>query len=68
MSHPTLERRVQLVQQTEVPVTLDGEPACVGGYRNDFATVQRKDGKGGRVEFAWATVERVINNGGRFHS
>lgn len=60
--------RIELVQQTEVPITLDGHPAVVGGYRNEFATVQRLDGRGGRVEFAWPTVERVINNGGAFKS
>lgn len=52
--------RRDLVEQTEVPVTLDGEPAVIGGVSRDFALVQRADGRGGVVEFAWPTVFRII--------
>lgn len=60
--------RLALVEQKEVPVTLDGEPAVVFGYKLDFARVQRKDGRGGVVEFAWPTVKHVLEHGGNFKS
>jgi len=49
----------------ELPVTLDGLPAVVCGYRNDFATVRTLDGSR-QAEYAWSTLERVLTNGGRF--
>jgi hypothetical protein len=48
--------------------TLDGAPAYVAGSRLDFARVHRKDGKGGAVEFAWPTVERILTRHRRFES
>jgi hypothetical protein len=48
-------------------VTLDGEPAMVCGYRNDFATVCQLRGPL-RLEWAWETVARIISNGGDFRS
>lgn len=44
-----------------VHVTLDDQPAAVGGYVNDFAMVMTLDGKQ-RVEFAWATVDHIVRN------
>ncbi len=49
-------------------VTLDGAPATIGGTALPFAEVSRLDGKGGRVEYAWTTVARIVANGGRFVS
>ena len=53
-----VERRRELVEHH---VTLNGVNATISGVQNDFATIcQLPDGM--RVEFAWATVEHVINN------
>lgn len=61
------EDRVKYTECTSL--TLDGAPARVSGYLQDVATVRRKDGKGGGVEYAWATVKYVIENKeGRFRS
>lgn len=49
----------------ESGLTLDGQPATVGGYRNRYATVQSR---GNRVEFSWPTVKRIINTHRRFQS
>ena len=57
--------RLTLCQTTGV--TLDGEPASIVGYANDFATVAQRH-TGLRVEFAWATVARVVANGAAFKS
>lgn len=52
----------------ETKVTLDGEPARIIGWSHPFATVSRSDGRGGRVEYAWLTVARVVEAGGAFQS
>jgi hypothetical protein len=64
----SLDDRRWLVEDGRRAVLLDDEPAYVSGYRNEFATVQRKDGKGGKVEFAWATVERILSSHRTFRS
>ena len=48
-----------------VSVTLDGKPARIGGYRLPFPMVGNQEKS---VEFCWATVERVLSNGGAFKS
>lgn len=49
-------------------VTLDGKPAGIGGYVNDFAMVIALDGSN-RVEFAWETVDHIVRNrDGKFKS
>ena len=45
--------------------TLDGEPARIVGRCLPFARV-RSDTQD--VEFAWETIRRVMEEGGRFHS
>ncbi|HEX2242599.1 MAG TPA: hypothetical protein VHK27_04995 [Gammaproteobacteria bacterium] len=61
--HVRLSERQRL---TQIPVTLDGKPARVTGYRNEFATVRNQQYG---VEFAWATVAHIIaNRGGKFES
>jgi hypothetical protein len=63
------EIRQGLVEDSRLtPCFLDGHPAVVSGWRNDFATVMRKDGKGGDVTFAWATVARILERTRRFES
>lgn len=41
------------------PVFLDGMPAVVCGFRNEFATVASKSQS---VEFSWAAVKYVRDN------
>lgn len=57
---PTLDERVAL---TQTPVTLDGRPARITGYRNDFATDPARS-----AEWAWLTVARIVARGGNFKS
>lgn len=65
MSNPASERRREL---QEHEVTLNGKRAIVCGILNDYATVAVLPG-GERAEFAWSTVERVIEkNDGNFNS
>lgn len=53
-----ITRRQELVNEH---VTLDDQPAAIGGYMNDYAMVTTLDGKQ-RVEFAWATVDHIVRN------
>lgn len=65
----TIEQRQALVEDSRANgCTLDGYPAYVSGYRLDFAKVHRKSGKGGEVEFAWATVAHILSGHRRFQS
>ena len=50
------------------PVTLDGEPAKIVGFLNDFATVATVDAGGSSFEWSWRAVARVVSRGGRFSS
>ena len=50
---------------TVIP-TLNGYPAVVCGLKNDFATVATINGPAMNAEFAWSTVERVLQSGGQF--
>jgi hypothetical protein len=64
-----VEQREALVEDARANgCTLDGEPAYVSGSRLDFARVHRKDGRGGNVEFAWATVQRILSTHRNFQS
>jgi hypothetical protein len=65
---PDVAVRQHLVETGRMHVTLDGEPAVVSGWANEFASVQRKDGKGGTVTFAWATVQRILSTHRSFRS
>jgi len=60
-----VERRRELIMHE---VTLNGVRATIGGVMNDFATVrQMPNGLG--CDFAWATVEHIIeNHNGEFNS
>lgn len=46
---------------------LNGNKARISGIRNDFATVTDST-TNLSAEFAWATVERIVRNGGQFKS
>lgn len=50
---------------TNVPVTLDGQPAKVMGYNNDFPIVRSRINS---VEFSWPTVKRIIARDRAFKS
>lgn len=63
--HMAEERKRELVQTENV--TLNGEPAKIAGYKLDFANVRQLDGPI-VAEFAWQTVERIVNNGGNFRA
>lgn len=58
----TLDERRKLC---DAHVTLNGNPAIVCGTHNDFATVATLP-NGARYEYAWATVARIVANGGAF--
>ena len=47
--------------------TIDGKPATVTGRQLDFGIVAELP-HGLRVEFAWPTIARIMDNGGRFKS
>lgn len=60
----TLERKQQLCNEE---VFLDGKPAKIVGWKNDFAkVVDQQTGVG--YEWAWSTVDRIVQNGGLFRS
>jgi hypothetical protein len=60
MPIPMAEERKRELVETE-NVTLNGVPARIGGWRCDFATVTQWPA-GLSAEFAWQTVEHVVNN------
>lgn len=65
----TREERIALVEDSRSNgCTLDGHPAVVSGYALGFANVRRRDGKGGDVQFAWATVARILSTHRSFKS
>lgn len=65
----TREERIALVEDSRSNgCTLDGHSAVVSGYGLPFATVRRRDGKGGDVEFAWATVAHILGTHRGFRS
>lgn len=47
--------------------TLDGKPATVAGMYLDYARIATLDGKQS-IEYAWPTVQRVMESGGNFRS
>lgn len=65
----SIERKRELVEDARTNgATLDGEPASVSGSGLPFASVRLKSGRGGTVEFAWATVERILSSHRNFQS
>jgi hypothetical protein len=54
----------------ETPITLDGKPATVIGWKNTFLTVACFGAHGLRAEFADETIERIVTRDkkrGEFH-
>lgn len=58
----TMEERISF---TNVPVTLDGQPAKVMGYNKDFPIVRSRINS---VEYSWSTVKRIIARDRAFKS
>ncbi len=54
-------------RMTTRPCTLNGERAAIVGSRNPFATIVQIP-SGLETEYAWQTVARVLDAGGRFHT
>jgi hypothetical protein len=50
------------------PCTLDGKPAKVTGFWNDFATIAELDVSGKVCDFSWLAVNRVMLKDGKFKS
>lgn len=63
-----LEDRERLVEDGRRGITLDGADAYLAGSHHDFCKVYRRDRKGGSVEFAWETVERILTTHRAFKS
>lgn len=61
-----LQFKIDLVNRSK-GCTLNGNPAVVSGYNLDFAKVTDLI-TGLSAEWAWPTVERILNNGGNFKS
>ena len=62
----TLDEKCTLVDRAcSENITLDGESAIVTGVKNAFATVCSNTCS---VEFAWPTVQRIMNKSGDFKS
>lgn len=60
----TYEKKKELSQTQNI--TLDGKPAIISGLRTDFALVRQIGGYG--FEWAWESVQNVIEKGGNFKS
>ena len=55
----SIERRQELVQTRTA--TINGKPALISGWNNDFATVADID-TWLSCEFAWPTVDHIVTN------
>lgn len=62
--YPTRDERQAMCGMA---VTLNGKPAKVSGVNLDFARVTDK-ATGLSCEWAWPTVRRIIERGGKFQS
>jgi len=61
----TLQRRQRLCEKE---ITLNGNPATISGWKNDFANITSLS-TGERYEWSWETVDRIVTmRGGRFES
>lgn len=65
LTREVLEKRSGLCHTK--PVTLNGKPAVISGYRNPFAAVIQLS-TGLSAEFSWEAVERIVAKGGEFKS
>lgn len=65
--HVSTVSREDRQRLAEAKVTLNGEPARIGGTRNEFATVTQVH-SGLSAEWSWEAAQRVVANGGKFKS
>lgn len=62
------ERKENLIDRSKaMKITLDGKPATIGGRLLNFAIVGTVDGSQ-KYEWAWETVQKILNDGGKFTS
>jgi hypothetical protein len=63
------KRREIVASQDNHNITLNGKPAVIRGAQNDFATVSQVNAYAVSVEFAWPTVQHIIEvKGGTFRA
>jgi len=62
-----LANKRQYLYESE-SVTLDGKPAKICGWCNNFATITTLDRPHVSFEWSWPTVARIVANGGHFKS
>lgn len=64
----TAKEKGALIERSRtLEITLDGEPAVIGGRLLKFGFVGTLNGSK-RFEWSWAAIERVLNSGGQFKS
>lgn len=55
--------------ETQENITLNGFPARIAGWKNDFATIHELHPGTISAEFSWLTVEHIIDTkGGAFRA
>ena len=68
MIHPTDYKHVR-EELGQADITLDGKKAYLSGWERPHAIVWQADNFHNQVEFAWATVQHIIeNSNGQFKS
>jgi len=67
MTYTTNQKTALIDRSKEMTITLDGEPAVINGRLLEFAVVSTLSGSK-RFEWAWATVEKILKEGGSFKS
>lgn len=60
-----LEKKQVWLNHRHKSCTLDGQPAVICGWKNDFATIVTLDNKL-RGEWTWAAVNRIMERDGSF--
>jgi len=59
------EQKLILLDHALKGCTLNGKPAKICGFKNQFATVAQIDGPLA-IEFSWEAVKRIMNKDGKF--
>lgn len=54
------------MQDGGVAVTLDGNPAKISGFKNEFATVWDVKDHSRSAQWAWETVYNIMKGDGKF--
>lgn len=56
----------QKAELCATPVTLNGRPAVISGWKQPFATVKVLNG-GLSIDYSWQAVACIVERGGDFH-